>query len=116
MNSKLDEENGRLPANERWAPRRWKACVVCAEGRWSEDLVPTVLAGSNCSFKQPLQVADPLDPERYIRTWPAVPAEEVRKSCVGITLCGETLKLLLHRRRITVDMKLGNATSNLFNN
>ena len=79
MKHKLDEENGQLPAHERWGPRRWKACVVCAEGRWSEDLVPTFLAGSHCTFKQPLKVAELLDPERYIRTWPAVPANEVRQ-------------------------------------
>ena len=75
--------------------------------------MPTFLAGSHCTFKQPLKVAELLDPERYIRTWPAVPANEVRQSCVEITLCGEICQMLLHSRRITADMKLGNASANL---
>jgi hypothetical protein len=51
MLEQLESNTGELPAQDRWSQRRWLACVVCAEGRWSEDLVPTVPAGSRCSFK-----------------------------------------------------------------
>jgi hypothetical protein len=106
MQSKVDD-NEPLERSDRWLPRQWKACAVCAEGRWSEDLFPTRIAGSQCDFKKPAQVAELLDPERYIQTWPDVPADEVRMSCVEITLGGEIRRLLMHKKRITQDMRTG---------
>ena len=66
MREQLDANAGELPAKDCWSRRSWLACVVCAEGRWSEDLVPA-LAGPRCNFKKPDLVADLLDPEQYIR-------------------------------------------------
>ena len=113
MREQLDANTGELPAKDRWSQRSWLACVVCAEGRWSEDLVPTVLAGPRCNFKKPHLVADLLDPEQYIQAWPSVPPEEVRASSVEITLCGEIRRLLLHKRRISQRALLGEEAVNM---
>ena len=40
MHDKLSLGKG-LQRDERWGPRRFVACVVCAERRWSEELIPT---------------------------------------------------------------------------
>ena len=40
MHDKLIRGHG-LQRNERWGPRRFVACVVCAERHWSEELIPT---------------------------------------------------------------------------
>jgi len=64
MQAMLDEDNGQLAKERRWSQRRWRACVVCAEGRWSEELQPLWLTGRQCSFEKPHLVADLLDPEK----------------------------------------------------
>ena len=113
MREQLSSSTGELPAQDRWSQRKWLACVVCSEGRWSEDLVPTVLTGPGCSFKKPLLVADLLDPDQYIRTWPSVPPLEVKASSVGIAFNGETRLLLLHKRRISTRAVLGEEAVNM---
>ena len=101
MREQLEANAGELPASDRWSQRRWLACVVCAEGRWSEDLVPTFLAGEHCNFKKPDLVANLLDADKYIETWPCVPSEEVLASSVEIALGGAIRRLLLHKRRVS---------------
>jgi len=106
--------NGQLPRENRWGQRRWQACVVCAEGRWSEDLQPLWLTGKDCSFKKPFLVADLLDPEQYIKTWQNVPPEEVRQSSVKVPMYGTLAHkfMLLHSRRISQDALQGKAPVN----
>ena len=51
---------------------------------WQEEMVEAYIAGDDCCFSNFQAVADLLDPERYIRTWTMVPAEEVRRSAVKL--------------------------------
>ena len=115
MQAELDTDNGQLPRENRWAPRRWQACVVCAEGRWSEELHALWLTGPKCSFKKPEHVADLLDPEKYIQMWPNVPAEEVRRSSVKVPIAGKLISrcMLLHSRRIDHDALKGKSSVNV---
>ena len=113
MHEQLTANDCELPAQDRWNQRRWLACVVCAEGRWNEDLLPTVLTGARCSFKKPLMVADLLDAEQYIRTWPRVPPKEVRASSVKIVVSNEVRLLLLHKRRISEKALTGEEAVNV---
>ena len=83
------------------------ACVVCAEGRWSEELKFTTIAGETPDFKKPLEVFALLDPEKYILTWPAVPADELRKSCVQLTIRSKTSSVMLRQRRVSDKMAKG---------
>ena len=109
MQAMLDEDNGQLPKESRWSQRRWRACVVCAEGRWTEELQPLWLTGPQCSFKKPHLVADLLDPEKYIQTWPNVPQDEVRRSSVKLAIAGDGRLLLLHSRRVDQNARQGKA-------
>ena len=84
------------------------ACVVCAERRWSEELVPTFIAGANTAFQKEDKVRLLLDPKVYVATWPEVPSEEVFKSCPTLHLqTGEKVQMLLHKRRVTERMCFG---------
>ena len=111
MRAVLDKDNSHLPKENRWGQRRWQACVICAEGRWSEDLQDLWLTGRNCSFKKPLQVAELLDPDMYIKTWPNVPAEEVLRSSVNVKIAGTLVSrnLLIHSRRVSQEARQGKA-------
>ena len=79
MHDKLSLGKG-LQRDERWGPRRFVACVVCAERRCSEELIPTFIAGAKTEFQKEDQVCLLLDPKLYVSTWPEVPSEEVFKS------------------------------------
>ena len=49
-------------------------------------MVQAYIAGDNCCFRNFLAVADLLDPARYTRTWPMVPAEEIKASAVELLM------------------------------
>ena len=53
---------------------------------WQEERVQAYIAGDACCFSNFQAVADLLDPARYIRTWPMVPAEEIRESAVELQM------------------------------
>ena len=107
MNEKLSCGQG-LQQHERWGPRRFLACVVCAERRWSEELIPTFIAGPNTAFQKEDKVRLLLDPNMYVATWPEVPSEEVFKSCPTVHLqTGEKVQMLLHKRRVSQKMCVG---------
>ena len=94
---------------------------------WQEEMVQAYIAGDACCFRNFLAVADLLDPARYIRTWPMVPAEEVKASAVELqmptgkknkenkqTELGKRyLPMLLHKRRVTERMRKGEEQANL---
>ena len=104
MKEKLSCGQG-LQQHERWGPRRFLACVVCAERRWSEELIPTFIAGPNTAFQKEDKVRLLLDPNMYVATWPEVPSEEVFKSCPTVHLqTGEKVQMLLHKRRVSQKM------------
>ena len=94
-----------LTRKERWGPRSFVACVVCAERRWSEELCLTFIAGERSEWQKEEQVCALLDPKTYVSIWPEVPAEEVVQSCPLIRMkSGQRVHLLLHKRRVTEDM------------
>ena len=107
MHDKLSLGKG-LQRDERWGPRRFVACVVCAERRWSEELIPTFIAGAKTEFQKEDKVCLLLDPKLYVSTWPEVPSEEVFKSCPTVLLqTGDKVQMLLHKRRVTKRMCTG---------
>ena len=107
MHDKLSLGKG-LQRDERWGPRRFVACVVCAERRWSEELIPTFIAGAKTEFQKEDKVCLLLDPKLYVSTWPEVPSEEVFKSCSTVLLqTGDKVQMLLHKRRLTKRMCAG---------
>ena len=107
MHDKLSLGKG-LQRDERWGPRRFVACVVCAERRWSEELIPTFIAGAKTEFQKEDKVCLLLDPKLYVSTWPEVPSEEVFKSCSTVLLqTGDKVQMLLHKRRVTKRMCAG---------
>ena len=107
MHDKLSLGKG-LQRDERWGPRRFVACVVCAERRWSEELIPTFIAGAKTEFQKEDKVCLLLDPKLYVSTWPELPSEEVFKSCPTILLqTGDKVQMLLHKRRVTKRMCTG---------
>ena len=76
-------------------------------GDWQESLLSVHLA--TC-FQNVSAVAALLDPEKYIQTWPCVPEAEVRASAVTVHFDGHLpRKLLLHKRRVSVDAAAGKA-------
>ena len=104
MQTKLQMRNG-LTRKERWGPRSFVACVVCAERRWSEELCSTFIAGERSEWQKEEQVCALLDPKTFVSIWPEVPAEEVVQSCPLIRMkSGQRVHLLLHKRRVTEDM------------
>ena len=107
MHDKLSLGKG-LQRDERWGPRRFVACVVCAERRWSEELIPTFIAGAKTEFQKEDKVCLLLDPKLYVSTWPELPSEEVFKSCPTVLLqTGDKVQMLLHKRRVTKRMCTG---------
>ena len=124
-----------LSREDRWQPRAWVACCVCAMQGWLEDRVSGYLVNGEddagrrtiCCFRNPTAVAKLLDPEAYIKVWTSVPAFEVRQSAVRLELppwtrdgllinmlTGERpgKMLLLHQRRVTKEMKEGKKPAN----
>ena len=107
-----------LSQSDRWTPRTWTACCVCATQDWSENMCFQI-AGAKCCFESPLAVAQLLDPERYIKMWPEVPASEVRASSVTLQFviggqkCLTGQRLLLHKRRVTTQAACGEETAAL---
>ena len=75
-----------------------------------------MIDGDGCCFNNIQAVADLLNPARYIRTWPMVPAEEIRASAVDLQMpTGEkhksnkqteigkrTRPMLLHKRTANI--------------
>ena len=53
---------------------------------WQEEMVQAYIAGDACCFSDFEAVADLLNPQRYIRTWPMVPAEEIKASAVELQM------------------------------
>ena len=107
MHDKLSLGKG-LQRDERWGPRWFVACVVCAERRWSEELIPTFIAGAKTEFQKEDKVCLLLDPKLYVSTWPELPSEEVFKSCPTVLLqTGDKVQMLLHKRRVTKRMCTG---------
>ncbi|HIE69944.1 MAG TPA: hypothetical protein EYP98_07085, partial [Planctomycetes bacterium] len=120
MKEAVHSEEG-LKSEQRWAPRAWVACVVCALQDWGETRVPVRIGGmpcredcpegcsAHCFFRNPKAVAELLDPERYVddEHWSWLPKEEVRRSCPKVVLCIDGVRqrrrLLLHRRRLQDD-------------
>ena len=120
MKEAVHSEEG-LKSEQRWAPRAWVACVVCALQDWGETRVPVRIGGTpcrddcpegcsaHCFFRNPKAVAELLDPERYVddEHWSWLPKEEVRRSCPTVVLCIDGVRqrrrLLLHRRRLQDD-------------
>ena len=49
-------------------------------------MVQAYIAGDACCFCNFQAVADLLDPARYIRTWPMVPAKEITASAVELQM------------------------------
>ena len=95
---------------------------------WLEERGQADIAGDACCFSNFQAVADLLNPARYIRTWPMVPAEEIRASAVELQMpTGEkdkannqtkigkrTRPMLLHKRtanRCVLDFYLASAVS-----
>lgn len=110
--SKLQQGQG-LTRDQRWGPRRYVACVVCAERRWSEELIPTFIAGEKSDYQKEEKVSALLDPKTYTTTWQEVPAEEVLQSCPLLKLKSGPRRLLLHKRRVTKAMCEGEAPAPL---
>ena len=107
MHDKLSLGKG-LQRDERWGPRRFVACVVCAERRWSEELIPTFIAGAKTEFQKEDKVCLLLDPKLYVSTWPELPSEKVFKSCPTVLLqTGDKVQMLLHKRCVTKRMCTG---------
>ena len=71
----------------RWQPRRWLACVACAECRWSEEMHWAYIAGPSAEWKKLDEVCALLDPENYIANWPSVPPDEVRTFALKLSWC-----------------------------
>ena len=81
---------------------------MCAERRWSEELIPTFIAGAKTEFQKEDKVCLLLDPKLYVSTWPELPSEEVFKSCPTVLLqTGDKVQMLLHKRRVTKRMCTG---------
>ena len=108
MQDSLQQGKG-LIRGERWGPRRYVACVVCAERRWSEELIPTFIAGEKSEWKKEEEVSALLDPTTYSNVWQEVPANEVLQSCPLLKLKSGPKHLLLHKRRVTDAMCEGAA-------
>ena len=61
----------------------------------------------------PHAVADLLPPERYAERWPLIPKAELLTSSVELLLdaaSGETRRVLLHKRRVSLAAAAGEAT------
>ena len=98
-----------LPPDDRWAPRGIQACVFCARRFWREDLIEAFLSGPSCFMKNPKAVAGMLAWELYHEAWPDIPEEELKGSAVSlpIDIGGEERLVLLHKRRVDDDQRLG---------
>ena len=119
--------DSRLGRTDRWTRRSWVACCVCTMQAWQEERVQAYIAGDACCFSYFQDVADLLNPDRYIRTWPMVPAEEIRASAVELQMPAakknkannqteigkRTRPMLLHKRRVTQRMSCGKEQANL---
>ena len=84
-------------------------------------MIQAYIAGDACCFSNCEVVADLLNPARYIRTWPMVPATEIIASAVKLqmptgkkhkannqTEIGQrTHPMLLHKRRVSERMRCG---------
>ena len=79
-------DHSRVGRKDRWTPRSWVACCVCSMQAWQEERIQAYIAGDACCFINFQAVADVLHPARYIRTWPMVPAEEIRASAVELQM------------------------------
>ena len=89
MTDALDDtspDGRRVGRTDRWAPRSWVACCVCTVQAWQGEMVQAYIAGDACCFSNFQAVADLLNPARHIRTWPMVPAEEIRSSAADLQL------------------------------
>ena len=84
--NETSSDDSRVGRTDRWTPRSWVACCVCTMQAWQEEMVQAYIAGDACCFSNFQAVADLLDPARYIRTWPMVPAEEIRASAVELQM------------------------------
>ena len=82
--NETSSDDSRVGRTDRWAPRSWVACCVCTMKAWQEELVQAYIAGGDCCFSNFAVVADLLEPARYLRTWPMVPAEEIKASAVDL--------------------------------
>ena len=92
---------------ERKAPRRFRACVVCALLHWSEELQAVYLAGEHCFMSNPAAVARLLSAAWYAECWPRIPWPELEASAVDLPHPDPdspeemtSTKVLLHKRRI----------------
>ena len=113
MNRKMELSDG-LQRPERWGPRRFVACVACAEKHWSEEPIPTFTAGCDTDFQKAEKAHELLDPKAYVATWPEVPSGKVFEPCPTILLPnGETVQMLLHKGRVTEGMCTGEAQAPL---
>ena len=124
--NETSSDDSRVGRTDRWTPRSWVACCVCTMQAWQEERVQAYIAGDACCFSNFQAVADLLNPDRYIRTWPMVPAEEIRASAVDLqmptgeknkansqTEIGRTRKVFLHKRRVTERMCCGKEQAHL---
>ena len=97
--NETSSDDSRVGRTDRWTPRSWVACCVRTMQACQEQRVQAYIAGDACCFSNFQAVADLLNPERYIRAWPMVPAEEVRSSAVELQMpTGETTKRTIKRR------------------
>ena len=89
-------------------------------------MVQAYIAGDRCCFSNFEAVADLLNPDRYIRTWPMVPKEEILKSAVELQMPRKDKnqankqkeipvkrQMLLHKRRVSPRMCRGEERANL---
>ena len=84
--NETSSDDSRVGRTDRWTPRSWVACCVCTMQAWQEERVQAYIAGDACCFSNFQAVADLMNPARYIRTWPMVPAEEIRASAVELQM------------------------------
>lgn len=111
---------------DRWTSRSWIACCVCAMQAWQEAMVQAYVAGDRCCFSNFEAVADLLNPDRYIRTWPMVPKQEILDSAVKLQMPRKDKnqankqteilverRMLLHKRRVSPRMCCGEERANL---
>ena len=121
LNEKSSEDI-RVGRTDRCTPRSWVACCVCTMQAWQEERVQAYIAGDACCFSNVEAAADLLNPDRYISTWPMVPAEEMTSSAVELQehahrrenkannqteIAKRTRPMLLHKRRVTERMRCG---------
>ena len=97
--NETSSDDSRVGRTDRWTARSWVACCVCTMQAWQEEMVQAYIAGDACCFSNFQAVADLLNPARYIRTWPMVPAEEIRASAVELQMpTGEKTQRTIKRR------------------